>query len=517
MEFAGVNLKRPISELPDGGDETQTKKHHTLTRSRLSELPDLALVHILSHLYTEEAAKTNVLSKRFNSLWNSVDSLIFSEEYSGKNGAVFVEFVDDVMRFHRRKFIDKFYLQISHCKTYEESVDAWLKFAAQKQVKTVHLNFDKRFPYFVHQASDLVYTLPKILYKNENLVELITRHCDFQVKGKINCSRLKLLSISVTRLNEELISRILSGCNVLESLELKDCTGFDKLKINSGSLRVLRIVGEQPPKHRIEKGVDYVLDISGPNLVSLEVSGSLFRTKLRLMDLGSLVNAVMSFIILPKRIYHSKSSWFAARDEEIAREVLGSLCLVKMVTVAGIIFKAISTREAYNLSSPWSERRCLTLCIPIMDWSHLGIASLLHSSPYLESLVIKLSYCSDTCVLEHAKAHSADSKHYWKSWTTVSKCRLLHLKTVKVVGFQVSCRSMEPLFHFLEFLLENSEVLEEITIQASRYVTRAVLDEAMKLLSVRTASPDVVVQFEPPHLWVDPLCMYAEKAPLFFT
>lgn len=51
--------------------------------------------------------------------------------------------------------------------------------------------------------------------------------------------------------------------------------------------------------------------------------------------------------------------------------------------------------EAYNLSSPWSERRSLTLCIPVILWDNAGIASLLHSSPYLENLEIRLSYCSD--------------------------------------------------------------------------------------------------------------------------
>ncbi|XP_074269965.1 putative F-box protein At1g49610 isoform X2 [Silene latifolia] len=517
MEFAGVNLKRPITGESDGGNETHNKKHHTLTLSRLSELPDLPLVHILSHLYTEEAARTSVLSKRFNSLWNSVDSLTFSDKYSGRNGAVFVELVDAAIRLHDRKFIDKFSLEIDYNTLIKDSVDAWLNFAAQKQVKSVHLNFNKKRPYRGLNGSAFMYPLPESLYKNVNLVELVICCCDFKMRGKMNCSRLKLLSITQTRLNEVLISRILSGCSVLETLELRKCTGFDKLMINSGSLRVLRIVGEQHPNYVIEKGVDYVLEISGPNLVSLEVSGSLFRTKLRLMDLGSLVNAVMSFTIISKRSYESRSLWFAARDEEIAREVLESLCLVKVVTIGGIIIKALSMREAYNLSSPWSPRRCLTLCIPIVEWSHLGLASLLHSSPYLESLVIELSYCSDTCVLEHAKPPSADSKHYWKSWSTISKCRLLHLKTVKVVGFQVSCRSMEPLFHFLEFLLQNSVVLEEIIIHASRYVTRAALDEAMKLLSVPTASPDVVVQFEPPHLWVDPLCMYNEQAPLFLS
>ncbi|KAK9706633.1 hypothetical protein RND81_07G140700 [Saponaria officinalis] len=373
------------------------------------------------------------------------------------------------------------------------------------QVKSVHLNFNEMLRSRMRWVRDFTYTLPEILYINENLVELVTCYCGFPTKKKISCSRLKLLSITRTTLNAELISDILSGCDVLETLELINCTGFDELKITSSSLRVLRIVGEQSPDFFMQQGDDFVLGISGPNLVSLEVSGTLYRTKLRLTDLRSLVSAVMAFTILPRGTSSGfEKEWVAVRDGEIARDVLDSLRFVKVVTVGGSIFKALSTRESFNLPSRLSERRSLTLCIPVTEWSHFGISSLLHNSPNVESLVIRLSYCSNTCLVLHDDEPHVDGDNnepYWKSLNTISKCPLLHLKTVKIIGFQVSCRSMKPLFQFLGFLLGNSTVLKEILIKASRAVTGPTLDEAMKLLSVHTASTDVVVQFEPPRLW----------------
>ncbi|KAL9243569.1 hypothetical protein vseg_017441 [Gypsophila vaccaria] len=502
--------------------EPDNKTVQTLTRDRdrdrLSELPDLALVRILSHLHTEEAAKTSVLSKRFNSVWNSVESLSFAEELTSKNGVVFINSVDTALGFHRRDLIEKFSLKLYSNTAYKSSIDRWLKFAVKKQVKSVHLNFNECLRSRMHRIRDFTYTLPEILYRNENIVALVTCWCEFPMKQNISCSRLKLLSMTRSTLEPELISDILSGCNVLETLELRDCTIYDKFKITSSSLRVLRIIGEQSPDFFMPQGDDFVLEISGPNLMSLEVSGILYRTKLILSDLRSLVRAVMAFTIMPQGSSGGfDKEWVAARDQEIARDVLDSLYFAKVMTVGGTTLKALSTREAYNMSSPRSERRSLTVCIPVIQWSHFGISSLLHNSPHLASLVIRLSYCSGMCVVLHddiPHVDGDDGEHYWKSWNTISKCPLLHLKTVKIIGFQVSCRSMTPLFHFLEFLLSNSKVLEEIVIKATRHVTGATLDEAMMLRSVQTVSPDVVVKFEPPHMWVDPLCMHQESVPL---
>ncbi|XP_074267618.1 uncharacterized protein LOC141591061 [Silene latifolia] len=208
----------------------------------------------------------------------------------------------------------------------------------------------------------------------------------------------------------------------------------------------------------------------------------------------------MTFTIMPQKSDDTDLQ-LATRLNYVATEVLESLFRVKQLTVGGSIIKGLSS-ATYILSFRFSERRSLTLCIPVIEWSHRGIASLLNSSPKLESLVIKPSYCSDMWVVEHA---DVPPENYWKSSRTISRCPLLHLKIVKVVGFQVSCQSMKPLFEFLEFLLTNSKALEKIVIHASRYVTRASVDDALKSLVILTPSRDAIVHFEPPHLWVDAL------------
>ncbi|KAL2932067.1 hypothetical protein RDABS01_037477 [Bienertia sinuspersici] len=70
--------------------ETPTSKCLDLPHDRLSELPNLALTRILSHLFFHEALKTSILSKRFYLLWNSISILNFSDTDCRKYDQSFV-------------------------------------------------------------------------------------------------------------------------------------------------------------------------------------------------------------------------------------------------------------------------------------------------------------------------------------------------------------------------------------------------------------------------------------------
>ncbi|KAL2932063.1 hypothetical protein RDABS01_037473 [Bienertia sinuspersici] len=490
MIKASTNDSDSMEDSLPSQSETQTSKRLDLTHDRLSELPDLALTRILSHLFCHEAAKPP--SYRNVSTHSGITS-----PYSAFPTQIVAK-------------IDKFSVKFRYDLLRKNSVDEWVNFALRKKVKCLCLNFVQKavknhVPFTI--VKGIEYDLPDFVFDDGNLVELVTRRCRFSTDALINWNSLRKLSISRTKLSEGLISRVLCGCPVLETLELKEWSGFDKLKIDSGSLRVLRIIEEQVPNYVIEHHDNCLMEISGPNLVSLEVSGSLWRTKLRLSDVGCLINATMDFEIKPQAQLFGgdlKLSWLETRDQDIIREVLESLSFVKTLTVGGWCIKALSSCEAYNLSSPRSERRSLNLCISLIKWDNHGIASLLESSPYLETLAIKLSHCSNKlpCAVVH-DSNSICDEYYWKSWSTISKCPVLHLKKVEVINFPESCELIKILFQFLQFLLRNSRFLEEIVIQASKHMTRETINEAMKLLAVSTASPDAVVLFEPAHFWVD--------------
>ena len=326
-----------VSGEPDGGDDcvdsppTKRPQLSIQGRDRLSDLPDLPLLHILSHLNFQEAVRTSILSKRFDKLWNSVTVLNFSDEVSGKNnGQSFVKFVNTaLLKFINvspgfrdlEKFSLRFYYDSEYCK----EVDAWIKSAVQRRVKSLQLNL-------IRFVQNLNYALPDFLHNDKNLVELVISCCSIPKDVEIGWSSLRLLSIKGAKLNEELISKMFLGCPVLETLELSDWSGFDRLKISSASLRVLKLAGEHKTGLSIHPENLAQLEISGPNLESLEISGTLHRTTVKLNDLGSLENAIIDFEVrVGKACYEFHL--------ELVRGVLEDLRDVKTLALGGWCIK----------------------------------------------------------------------------------------------------------------------------------------------------------------------------------
>ncbi|KMT04482.1 hypothetical protein BVRB_8g181500 isoform B [Beta vulgaris subsp. vulgaris] len=185
-----------------GDHELARGKRSKIAPDRLTELPDLALAHILSHLYVEEAAKTIVLSKRFNSVWNSVSTLNFSDENYRKYGNSFIKFVDSSLGFHNGKKIEKFSVKFRYDANYMNFVDEWIKFVVQKQVKSLCFDFTQKFSSNYHQIAGVEYNLPEFLYDDADLVELVTCLCRFSPEGLYNWNCLKLLSTTKIKLDE---------------------------------------------------------------------------------------------------------------------------------------------------------------------------------------------------------------------------------------------------------------------------------------------------------------------------
>ncbi|XP_028074333.1 putative F-box/LRR-repeat protein At5g02930 [Camellia sinensis] len=107
------------------------------------------------------------------------------------------------------------------------------------------------------------------------------------VKNELDFSQA--LSLEYVKLCDELIAKVLSGCPVLEFLELNSFTGINHLNIDSVSVKKVVI------QHSVVvRNDESVLEISAPNLQSLELLGTFHRRKCRLVNVSSLVEANLS-------------------------------------------------------------------------------------------------------------------------------------------------------------------------------------------------------------------------------
>ncbi|KAA8526430.1 hypothetical protein F0562_008367 [Nyssa sinensis] len=301
---------------------------------RISSLPDSILIHILSFLQMKDAVKT-VLHRRFGGLWASIQNLDFDarsyNNYSiGRENKWFTNFVNRVLLMHECPTIFRFSLKFGsflyfapsdikpprHPKPlrreFASNIDSWIHFAVRKKVKVLELGILAN----VSSSSRFDYDLPGIVLTSDSLTELKLVNIGLRQEGLIRMRLLKVLSLTTIMLNDTVIEEILSGCPLLESLSIIKCYGLHKLICTSTSLKKLLVVLGEYELSRME--------ISGPNILSLHISGS--RGRVDLKNLSSLIEATLGLCfggsvsnddycnvwMLFEKLHHAKMGWTVA-------------------------------------------------------------------------------------------------------------------------------------------------------------------------------------------------------------
>ncbi|CAH9140395.1 unnamed protein product [Cuscuta epithymum] len=148
----------------------------------------------------KEAATTSILGKRWQFLWAELRSLEFR----------FYDWAES-----------------------KENVDNWIQFALENNVKEVSLRMD--------YSQDDFYILREMMYSSSSLTSLYLEGCILDPQRTIKWWSLTKLEISGVNLPQSVVEKILSGCPVLNLLDLSECWGFTCIEINSQNLRELRI------------------------------------------------------------------------------------------------------------------------------------------------------------------------------------------------------------------------------------------------------------------------------------
>ncbi|KAG5631904.1 hypothetical protein H5410_003621 [Solanum commersonii] len=116
---------------------------------RMSELPESLVLQILSLLPTEEAFTTCILSKRWQYLWTSLNSFIFSPKRYWERSKGFRSFVDYVFSLYKHK----------------SQISRWLTFAVKKNVQHVVI--------YSHPP----YIMPRTFFTCSSLITLHIAKC----------------------------------------------------------------------------------------------------------------------------------------------------------------------------------------------------------------------------------------------------------------------------------------------------------------------------------------------------
>lgn len=234
----------------------------------IGELPDEILVLILSRLTVNEAARTSVLSRRWEHLWKystgSFDlrapEVGFGWEggteshlsrFSGKSN--YTNWVNHVLGSHRGQTLDEFRVFFKLGKSYEEVISSWINFAIKKQVRVLEL--DLGFGLDNHH-----FTFPSL------------SHLGFS--SFKNLSALYLSRIDIT---DQVIADILSNCPLLEELSVRYCSSLIDVQVNAGPNSILSL------KHFeiFRCGLIKSIEISAVNLISFKFIGAMISLSIK--------------------------------------------------------------------------------------------------------------------------------------------------------------------------------------------------------------------------------------------
>ena len=184
------------------------------------------LLHILSLLGIREAVQTNLVSKRWVNLWTSLSHLNF-DPYE------FV-FVDEyrLSTDDRKKTLDAKFKEFVEALLSRREASLLVKILDQNGcsdlVRTC-INYATKFnPRVFSMETSYLYTdIFASIFCCESIEELCLRRSgDFlNIPEVVNLPRIKRLQLQNAQLDNRIITRLFSGCSVLEDVSLERCFG----------------------------------------------------------------------------------------------------------------------------------------------------------------------------------------------------------------------------------------------------------------------------------------------------
>ncbi|XP_009621912.1 F-box/FBD/LRR-repeat protein At5g56420-like isoform X1 [Nicotiana tomentosiformis] len=294
---------------------------------QIFQLPQPILDHILSFFAIKDAAKTSTLSKVWNSVWTSLSSLNFGDNYFRQSKNI----VDQILanRLNQNISIKRFKVNVPNYRS--KDVDNWIEILVTCNIKELFLEVG-------------IYTynkLPEVVFDAKALNVLSLRGFKLELpSGGIKFSSLRELYLVDSFLDEQLLQALCKICIHLEVLSLSGFHGLMSLQV-SGTLPKLRTVKllYYPPKFKM-------VDIVAPNLKDLYISS--FGQDLRVINITAC-----------KSVKHLKLTSVAVTDqwlEDLFSNLsnleicyLFSCSSLKIIKISSYRLKLLKVVACYNL------------------------------------------------------------------------------------------------------------------------------------------------------------------------
>ncbi|GER31900.1 F-box family protein [Striga asiatica] len=409
----------------------------------ITQLPQSIIETILTKLPIRDAVKTSILSTKWRYKWASLTHLVFDDWSSAHyNDRALVQ--DKIVNFITRCLflhegpIHKFSL----CSSYLQSspdIDQWLLFISRKGVKELILEL----------GEGEWFRAPSSVFSCKNLTRLELYRCELNPPLDFSgFSCLKYLNLQQVMIPPDDIECLISSCPLLESLTL---SYFDSLELTlrAPNLKYLILEGEFK---------DLCL-ASTPQLVAISVAMYMTDDIAEHFELSSSCNFDKLLGGVPK-----------------LERLIGHIYFTKYLSIGStqgrslITFHHLKFIELYQVSFDDVKEV-------------VAVLQLIVNSPNLKALQISGSSSTSSTTQVPDLQFWVEKSH--------ADCTFHQLKTVKLTDVSGVPNEMK----FIEFVLERSPYLEEMSITPSLYVTEGRLNMLIDLVGFRRASSRASIKF----------------------
>ncbi|CAH8363462.1 unnamed protein product [Eruca vesicaria subsp. sativa] len=420
-------------------------------QDRISNLPDVLLVLIISCLPFKECVQTSVLSKRWRSLYLETWNVCFKESDFLSPSAyanpirwvrarnAFVDYVRGWVARNNDQPIDTLGISISYPKTYLDVITTLIEFAVQKSVKNLVLDFSNPAWRTINNVNhdELVVEIPQSVYDLTTLESLKLGACKNFDPSKLSNTR-KLKSVSLRWMEFKDLQSF-----QIESLTINDCRGIDSGMIISGDMREVAI-----------KNCDFdylscTFDL--PRVEIFKYSGDIFNFEF--VDM----NTIISEVELDFGVSNDSNN----ASGGMLGELLNNLFLhggrsATTLTVCPFLLEMIPRAADPHRPHPMNTKH-LVLKTKLHPKEFNGIRILLNTCPNLETLTIDLLPLSpDATASSYARI---DPKTYWVQNISY-KCLRETLKTLVLKNFGGGANELNIVKYFIRSGCERLERVE---------------------------------------------------------
>ncbi|CAE6073860.1 unnamed protein product [Arabidopsis arenosa] len=410
-------------------------------QDRISSLPDVVLVMILSFLSFKDNIKTSALSKRWRNLCYETRNISFKEseyvdhfvsDYVSKRTS-FVQYMFNWVSRVPIQVIKSFEICFGYPVGFEAEIKSLIEFSISRQVKKLVLDFSSPFSSHTrdeYRYDDFVIELPALIYGLQTLESLKIYACLFDPSRFANIG-LKKLSIGWFRLKN--IESLLSKFPLLESLSIISCS-LDEIMI-AGQIREVIIENCIIPYMSCSFNL--------PNIEIFKYSGDLI-----FFDFAKVNMILLKEVYLDFGVEHDNDEPSFSTEEAggILSHLLNDLRSSRTLTVCSYLLEVIpDCNDPLDMLCDVKTQN-LVLETHLHPEEFMGIRLLLEHCPNLETLTFEVL---SPRPFPMAPYGGISSQIFWLE-NISSRCLRRTLKILVVKGFCSSWNEFYLLNYFVQ-------------------------------------------------------------------